>query len=154
MKEDYDRFPIYSKLLKLYPKQYRDRFGDEILQTTADMLDAADTKRERYNIWIRVAVDTFVYGVYQQFKNIGELVSMNIGIRIIISVAWLAISAVAVFMFPELRKIGTEWMNTEGFLRIIYLSLYCIFLIAGPIVMALLALLSRPKGLYKLLTRK
>jgi hypothetical protein len=31
------RFPLYSKVLRLYPYRYQKEYGEQILQTTADI---------------------------------------------------------------------------------------------------------------------
>lgn len=49
------RFPLYSKFLKLYPPEYRQRYSTEMLQTLADMLD--DKKNTRSSVWLRTIAD-------------------------------------------------------------------------------------------------
>ncbi|HEX3568707.1 MAG TPA: hypothetical protein VHT70_03475 [Candidatus Saccharimonadales bacterium] len=51
------RFPLYAKLLHLYPKSYREQYGDQMLQTLADMLDAAPTTAQRALVWLRTMID-------------------------------------------------------------------------------------------------
>lgn len=51
------RFPRYERLLGLYPKAYRERYGRQMLQTLADMLDDAQTRRQRLLVWMKVAAD-------------------------------------------------------------------------------------------------
>lgn len=51
------RFPRYEKLLKLYPKAYRDKYGAEILQTLEDMLDDQPTSLGRAKVWLRTFLD-------------------------------------------------------------------------------------------------
>jgi hypothetical protein len=51
------RFPVYSRLIKLYPVDYRHRYENEILQTTADMLDDSGNDLARLAIWTKLAVD-------------------------------------------------------------------------------------------------
>ena len=50
-----NRFPVYSKLLHLYPARYRQAYGEQTLQTLADMLD--DPDRSRFSVWSRAALD-------------------------------------------------------------------------------------------------
>src|SRR5580704_7833822 len=49
------RFPNYSRLLKIYPPIYRQKYGDQMLQTLADMLD--DKQNSRVGVWLRTALD-------------------------------------------------------------------------------------------------
>jgi hypothetical protein len=65
------RFPMYSRLLKLYPMEYRKKYNDQILQTTADMLDDAPSRRTRLVIWTRLAIDLPMNLGRQQFQYVG-----------------------------------------------------------------------------------
>jgi len=49
------RFPRYSKLLGLYPAAYRHEYGEQMLQTLADMLD--DPQQSRRAVWARTLRD-------------------------------------------------------------------------------------------------
>lgn len=52
-----ERFPRYRKLLKLYPKTYRDHYESAHLQTLADMLDDQPTTRGRADVWLKTCLD-------------------------------------------------------------------------------------------------
>lgn len=62
------RFPIYSKVMKLYPDKYRKEYGQQILQTTADMLDNAPNKASRAAVWTHVAIDLPINITKQQLQ--------------------------------------------------------------------------------------
>lgn len=49
------RFPIYSRLLRLYPVAYQRQYGEEMLQTLADMLD--DPEHSKAATWLRTSFD-------------------------------------------------------------------------------------------------
>ena len=51
------RFPLYSKLLRLYPPEYRKVYEDQMLQTLADMLDDAPSDSTRRLIWAHLMLD-------------------------------------------------------------------------------------------------
>lgn len=74
---------------------------------------------------------------------------MNSTKKLLFSVGWVVIAIAAIYGFHELRLIGTTWKNNAGFFRLIGLTLYCVVLIAAPVVMAILAWANRPKALYK-----
>lgn len=57
------RFPRYSKLLSLYPAGYKREYGEQMLQTLADMLD--DEQRRPAAVWVQLAVD-FPFSVIKQ----------------------------------------------------------------------------------------
>lgn len=64
------RFPIYSRLLYLYPEPYRKQYAEVLLQTTADLID--DTPKRRHPaIWLHVAVDLPVSAAAEQIQYIG-----------------------------------------------------------------------------------
>ena len=49
------RFPVYSRLLRLYPLDYQQKYREQTLQTLADMLD--DPEHSKTATWIRTAFD-------------------------------------------------------------------------------------------------
>lgn len=64
------RFPRYSKLLHLYPAGYRKQYGEQMLQTLADMLD--DSERSRSEVWSRLILDFPFSVIKQQLSYTGE----------------------------------------------------------------------------------
>jgi hypothetical protein len=68
------RFPIYSKVIKLYPLAYRKRFGDEVMQTTADLLDEVPSLPGRLAIWAHLAVDIPLTIAKQQLHYAGGII--------------------------------------------------------------------------------
>lgn len=71
MKDLAKRFPIYYRLLKLYPSSYRKHYEQEVLQTTADMLDGAPSKSAKLAAWVHIAADLPVNAGRQQLQYIG-----------------------------------------------------------------------------------
>ena len=65
------RFPRYSKILGLYPNSYKKEYGQQIMQTTADMLDHAKTDRQKIAIWSKVALDLPLNISKQQLQLVG-----------------------------------------------------------------------------------
>jgi len=65
------RFPIYSKMISLYPASYRKEYGRQILQTTADMLDNSLSSGSKARIWLKVAVDLPLNIAKQQIQYSG-----------------------------------------------------------------------------------
>ena len=66
------RFPIYSRLLRLYPPTYR-TYYDQSLQTLADMLDGTPSRTGKATVWIRVAIDWPISLMSQQSNYIGGI---------------------------------------------------------------------------------
>lgn len=66
------RYPIYRAALRLYPKEYRRQYGDQMLQTVADMLDDQPEKRGRVVIWLRVGSELPLSIMRENITNVGE----------------------------------------------------------------------------------
>lgn len=66
------RFPRYARWLRLYPGAYRSRYGEEMLQTLADMLDYTTSPAERRRVWIRTVLDLPLAAAQQQLITLGE----------------------------------------------------------------------------------
>jgi hypothetical protein len=67
------RFPVYSRLLKLYPAPYRERYGEQMLQTLADMLDASSSVSGRSAVWVQVSFDLPGSIARQQLSFVGNV---------------------------------------------------------------------------------
>lgn len=72
MKHLAERFPIYSKILKLYPASYQQKYGEQMLQTLADMLDDAPSPMHRGVVWLRTVLDLPVSLAQQQMHYAGN----------------------------------------------------------------------------------
>jgi hypothetical protein len=68
-----NRFPRYATLLKLYPAAYKKRYGREILQTLADMLD--DPENSKTAVWTRTILDLPISVAKQQIIYTGGIMS-------------------------------------------------------------------------------
>jgi len=73
MKNIRSRFPVYTTLLHLYPKPYRERYEDEILQTTADLLDDTTNTVDKFATWSRIAIDLPANMCRQQLRYVGGI---------------------------------------------------------------------------------
>jgi len=68
-----NRFPIYSKVIKLFPPKYYKEYGRQILQTTADMLDNAPSSGAKLVIWTKLAIDLPINITKQQLQYSGGI---------------------------------------------------------------------------------
>jgi len=66
------RFKIYAKLLYLYPPNYRRQYGQQLLQTIADMVDDAPSAGARFAVWLRISFDLPITICKEHFLTIGE----------------------------------------------------------------------------------
>lgn len=68
-----DRFPIYSRLLWLYPQPYRRAYDEQMLQTLADMIDNEPTQTGRIRIYAHAMIDLPMSLLNQQTQYIGGI---------------------------------------------------------------------------------
>lgn len=66
------RFPNYKRLLHLYPRSYRKRYGGEMLQTLADMLDDTPMAAARRRILVCAGFEVVISAARQQTITLGE----------------------------------------------------------------------------------
>lgn len=66
------RFKVYAKLLYLYPSPYRKRYGEQLLQTVADMVDDAPSTYEKFIAWLRISLDFPITVCKEHFQVIGD----------------------------------------------------------------------------------
>ncbi len=69
------RFPLYARLLRLYPAVYRKAYAQQTLQTLADMLDDAPKRTQRLAVWTRIAIDFPVTMTREQIKYTGGIMA-------------------------------------------------------------------------------
>jgi hypothetical protein len=62
------RFPIYERLLCLYPRRYREQYGHQMLQTLGDMLDDAQGTKARFRVWSKTITDMPVSAAQAQLQ--------------------------------------------------------------------------------------
>lgn len=65
------RFPRYSKLLRLYPESYTQKYKDQMLQTLADMLD----NEKKGSVWLKTVVDLPLSLVKQNLLFVGGVMA-------------------------------------------------------------------------------
>src|SRR4030095_9531407 len=137
----------YAKLLRFYPKAYRDRFSEAMQQTFNDLCrERVKAKRGlfRFALWTFFETST---AIIRENAIMIVRCSMNRGsticLRVVISL--IAIAALAVCIFPLPRMFAREAAKTPETAYLVYLFL------VGAYVLAILFFV----GLYqtfKLLT--
>ncbi len=66
------RHPLYERLLKLYPKSYRDKYGEQMAQTLSDMLADQPSKAAQSLTRLRAIIDLPVHVVQQNVMVVGD----------------------------------------------------------------------------------
>jgi hypothetical protein len=121
------RFPIYSRLLGLYPANYRKHYENEILQTAADMLDGAPTAFSKLGIWMLLCIDLPVNVTRQQLLHTGGYMNTQVPGYVkrngLISFALLipfllALTANGLDKVIKNRTLNNSWLWSHEALRI------------------------------------
>jgi len=129
----------YAKLLRLYPKPYRERFGEGMEQTFNDLCrERAQEGKGLFRLALWMFVETSA-GIIKENATIITRSIMNRGstifLRLVISL--IAIAALAVCVFPLPRMIAKEAAKTPDTAWQIYLFLAGAYLQAALFVFAL-----------------
>ena len=129
----------YSKLLRLYPKGYRDRFGEGMEQTFNDLCHKrVQAGRGLFSLAIWVFVETLA-AIIRENATIVMRYIMNrastLFLRLVISL--IAIAALAICVFPLPRMIAKEAAKTPDTAWQIYLFLVGAYLQAALFFFAL-----------------
>lgn len=69
------RYRTYQKLLYLYPAAYRKAYGEQMLQTLADMLDDTPSQSQKRAIWTRTLLDLPLSVMRQQLIYTGDVMT-------------------------------------------------------------------------------
>ena len=69
------RFKTYRTLLHIYPDAYRKQYGEQMVQTLADMLDDATSSSKRVSIWTRTLLDLPISAARQQITYTGAVMT-------------------------------------------------------------------------------
>ena len=129
----------YAKLLRLYPKPYRERFGQAMEQTFHDLC------RER----VKAEKGLFSFALWTFFETSAAIISENatmivrcsmnrgstIFLRVVISLLAIAALAVCVFALPPM--VVKEAAKTPKTAWLIYLFLICAYILSIPFFVAL-----------------
>lgn len=70
-----ERFPHYSRVLRFYPSAYRTQYGEQMLQTLADMLDNQPERKRA--IWLRTLIDLPISLTRQQLLYAGGIMNQQ-----------------------------------------------------------------------------
>jgi hypothetical protein len=124
----------YSKLLRLYPKAYHERFGEGMQQTFNDLChERIKAGKGLFSLAAWLFAETLAAIIRENATNVRRYI-MNrcstIFLRIVISL--IAIAALAVCVFPLPRGVAYEAAKTPGTAWQIY-----VFLVGGYIQAAL-----------------
>jgi hypothetical protein len=128
MSELNKRFPIYSKLIKLYPVVYQKEYGDAILQTTADMLDNLPNSVVRIGVWISIFYDLMLNIIRQQLilGGVMKLIKLLAIVVNALFILWLLYNAI------DSGFKGTLPQKVSSMILIVLLITNCYFLSRAP----------------------
>ncbi|HEX2748829.1 MAG TPA: DUF2975 domain-containing protein [Verrucomicrobiales bacterium] len=129
----------YAKLLRLYPKAHRERFGEGMEQTFNDLCrERVEAGRGQFSLSLWVFVETLAAIIREHAKIVMKCI-MNRGstlfLRLVITL--IAIAALAVCIFPLPRMIAREAAKTPNTAWQIYLFLAGAYMQAALFLFAL-----------------
>jgi hypothetical protein len=129
----------YSKLLRLYPKTYRERFGEGMEQTFNDLCrERVQSGRGLFSLALWMFVETLAAIVRENTTTVMRCI-MNRGstifLRLVISLIAIAALAVCIFLLPKM--IAREAAKTRDTAWQIYLFLAGAYLQAAFFLFAL-----------------
>jgi Protein of unknown function (DUF2975) len=129
----------YAKLLHLYPKAYRERFGESMEQTFNDLChERIKAGKGLFRLALWVFVETFA-AIIRENATIGMRYIMNrvstIFLRLVISLIAIAALAVCIFRLP--RMIAQEAAKTPETAWQIYVFLVGAYIQAALFLVAL-----------------
>ncbi|HYH75728.1 MAG TPA: hypothetical protein VD735_07275 [Candidatus Saccharimonadales bacterium] len=130
---------LYRLVLRLYPRGFRQQYGEPMFQTLTDMLDDQPSTTARAGVWLRVLFDLQSTVIRQQLQHTGETI-MRTTNKVLIAGVCLTVAVIGVLLLPVLRSIGTTWTDFAGFARVLGLLAFLITAIIVPICLAVVAL--------------
>ena len=146
MKKLENRHPFYAALLRLYPRPYRQRYTEEILQTTDDMLSSIPNSRTKLGVKTHLAIDLSVNAGKQQLNYVGGImqsqtpryIKRNAIVASIMLLPFLAaLGANSLDKLINNRNLNNTWLWQAPILRIWVIILPAIaflFVVASYIV--------------------
>ena len=137
------RFKVYAKLLSLYPASYRNRYGKQLLQAIADMVDDAPSASEKCIVWLRICLDFPITVCKEHFQVIGDRMNAKNHHDIHRN----ALISVGLFLLPIIMLAINHMLILSGPGRSVPAYLYYLVVIPFP----LLAITLAGFTLYKLL---
>jgi len=132
------RFPHYSKLLRLYPVAYQKEYGEQMLQTLADMLD--DPHEKPAAVWARTVLDYPISIMYQQLSYTEANMQHNPQYikRTAVLGAWLV---APFFLFVVVNGTNNHWLEHSMLWHTNFLLTWLVLLPSIAVILNLAALL-------------
>lgn len=91
---------VYGALIHIYPQSFQKHYSTTMIQTFDDMLEAEETSRGRFNLWMRALIDLPFSATKEHLTNGKDLV-MTRNMKYIIIGALVAIVLVGLAAFWE-----------------------------------------------------
>jgi hypothetical protein len=120
------RFPHYSRLLQLYPPTYRQKYGNQMLQTLADMLD--DRSNARTAVWARTVLDFPFSLVKQNALSMGSIMAHETPDYVKRSSLTGALLVTPFFVFIVLNSAGSHGLQNSWFWHPWVIATWLIFM--------------------------
>lgn len=109
------RFPIYSRLLRLYPPDYHSKYADQMVQTLEDMLDGAGTRGAKAAVYVRASIDLPFSIAKQQLLYTGGVMSHTMPNYIKLSSLFGVLMVVPFFVFVVIDSLTRHSLEHSFF---------------------------------------
>lgn len=73
MSKQHEKYKLYQTLLHLYPKQHREAYGQQMVQTLDDILSDQHSSFGRFAVWLKVGVELPINAFEENISGIGEI---------------------------------------------------------------------------------
>ncbi len=73
MSTQHEKYRIYQACLHLYPKQHRQAYGQQMVQTLDDILSDQNSNFGRFAVWLKVSIELPINAFEENISNIGEI---------------------------------------------------------------------------------
>jgi hypothetical protein len=73
MSQNRESYKIYRALLRLYPKEHREAYGQQMVQTLDDILSDQHSLHGRFSVWLRIAYELPVNILEENLNSMGEI---------------------------------------------------------------------------------
>jgi len=139
---------FYRLSLLLYPADFRRRYGEPMLQTMADMMADEPTLLGKIRLGLRLCIDAQQSIVKENVTHKGDFI-MQTQNKFIVAGFLLVVALIGSALLPLIRRIGMDWRDVGGMLRVLVLLGFLIAFIIVPACLALVSLFVNPLQLLR-----
>jgi len=73
MSKQHEKYKLYQAFLHLYPRQHRQAYGQQMVQTLDDILSDQGSSFGRFAVWVKVSIELPINALEENISGIGEI---------------------------------------------------------------------------------